>query len=68
MSRTRTTLVAAALATTALGVPAAFAAPTCDKPGAAQIHQVHEDSEALPVVGQPVSDRAHQLEERYCEL
>lgn len=67
MSRTRTALAAAVLVTGVVGVPAALAAPACDKPGAAVIHEVHEESEVLPVVGELVSDRAHQLEERYCE-
>lgn len=67
MSRTRAALAAAVLATGVIGVPAALAAPACDKPGAAQIHEVHEQSEQLGDAGLLVSDRAHQLEERYCE-
>lgn len=68
MSRTRITLAATLLAATAVGAPAALAGPACSKPGAAQIHAVHEASEDVPLVGEPVGDRAHQAEERYCEL
>ncbi|HVM26282.1 MAG TPA: hypothetical protein VM433_01240 [Mycobacteriales bacterium] len=68
MSRTRTALAVAVLATGVVGVPAALAAPACDKPGAAVIHEVHEQAEALGEAGEFASDRAHQLEERYCEV
>lgn len=68
MSRTRTTLAAAVLLTTALGAPAALAEPACSKPGADAVHAVHEAGEALPVAGGTVSDSAHQAEQRYCQL
>lgn len=67
MTRTRTALVLA-LVVSSVGVPAALASPACSKPGAEQLHAVHEAGEGLPLVGQVVSDRAHQAEERYCEL
>jgi hypothetical protein len=68
MSRTRITLAAAVLATTALGVPAALAAPACAKPGAQQLHDVHDAGEAVPVAGVVVSGAAHEVEETYCAL
>lgn len=68
MSRTRTTLAVALLVTTAVGAPAALASPACSKPGAAEIHFVHETSASTPLAGEAVSDRAHQAEEQYCQL
>lgn len=69
MSRTRITLTAAVLATTALSVPAALAGgEACTKPGAAAFHEVHEAGEAVPVAGVVVSNAAHESEELYCGL
>lgn len=69
MSRTRITLAAALLVTTAVGVPSALAGGhACSKPGAAVIHDVHETSEALPVAGRVASYAAHEVEETYCSL
>lgn len=69
MSRTRTTLAAALLVTTAVGVPSALAGGhACSKPGAAAVHNVHEASEALPVAGSVASAVAHEVEKTYCAL
>lgn len=62
MSRTRTVLAAAVLATGALAVPAALAhEPLCDKPGADLLAEGHD---LLPVGGEGV----HLVEETYCSL
>jgi hypothetical protein len=63
----RIALVAAVLSSTAVAVPA-VASPACDKPGAAQLHAVHEQAEAVPVVGGTASAAAHQAESAYCGL
>lgn len=69
MSRTRATLAAAVLATTALAVPAALAGGhACTKPGAQQLHDVHEAGELVPVAGAVVSEVAHEAEEAYCAI
>lgn len=69
MSRTRITLAAALLATGAFSVPAALASTAdCTKPGAQQLHDVHEAGEAVPVAGRVVSAAAHEAEEAYCDL
>jgi hypothetical protein len=69
MSRTRITIAAVVLATTAVGVPAALAgSPACSKPGAQQLHDVHEAGESVPVAGGGVSGIVHEVEQTYCAL
>lgn len=70
MSRTRTVL-AAALLTTAVGLPlavSASAAPQCTKPGAAELHELHEELEVVPVAGPTASEAVHDVEGAYCSV
>jgi hypothetical protein len=65
VTRTRTALAAAVLATGLLAVPAALAdEPVCDKPVGLALHEAHEAAEA--VVGEDLADAVHDAEEQYC--